>query len=254
MIVAIHQPHFLPWLGYMDRMKRADLFILLDHVQFEKQNYQNRVEIKTRQGRRWITVPVVRNSRSELILEKKVDRQLDRGQAWGRKVFLTLQHAYGKTPYFQAYAPRLQEILEKGHETLLDLNLELLEMMRRAFRIHTPIVRSSTLGVEGMKSELILGLCKAVKADAFMVGLGGTRDYLDRDAFAAAGIRLVPHEFSHPCYAQKPDPETFMEGLSSLDLLLNCGPGAALILDQRPVAPLPPARSMFGTGGPAHAQ
>ncbi|MBI4375539.1 MAG: WbqC family protein [Elusimicrobia bacterium] len=72
MILAAHQPNFLPWLGYFGRMIQADRFIFLDHVQFERQNYQNRTLIKTTQGPRWITVPVAQRSWEESILEKRI--------------------------------------------------------------------------------------------------------------------------------------------------------------------------------------
>ena len=58
MKVAIHQPHYLPWLGYLAKWAAADLFVFLDTVQYEKSGYQNRNRIKTRDGPRWLTVPV----------------------------------------------------------------------------------------------------------------------------------------------------------------------------------------------------
>src|SRR5690349_20766526 len=93
MIVAIHQPHFLPWLGYLERMLKADMFILLDHVQFEKQNYQNRVMIKTREGARWITVPVFTVSQHERIMDKTIDNHNEGRGRWGRKIYQTIQYA-----------------------------------------------------------------------------------------------------------------------------------------------------------------
>src|SRR5947207_192771 len=93
----------------------------------------------------------------------------------------------------------------------------------------TPLVKSSALGVEGAKSELVLNLCKAVGASALLVGLGGSRHYLDRRAFAEAGIELQMQEFAHPVYPQR-GATPFSAGLSALDLLFNCGPRSRNIL------------------------
>lgn len=230
MIATIHQPHFMPWLGYLDRMRQADVFILLDDVQFERQNYQNRVRIKTGQGAQWVTVPVYQASRGERILDKLVDNQQDGRHRWGRRVRLTLKYAYQGAPYYEDFEPVLREIFDARWDKLLDLDRILLDLFREALDIRTPIVRSSELGVPGQRSELVLGLCRAVGADAFLGGIGGSRDYLDRRAFDEAGIRVQWHDFRHPRYIQRPKPESFLEGLSAIDLLMNCGPDSASVL------------------------
>src|SRR5436853_2630674 len=112
MIVAIHQPTFVPWLGYFDRMLRSDLFVILDHVQFERRNYQNRTMIRLEDESRWLTVPVVQVSQKERIVDRHVDNSEGGSRAWGPTHFKTLKYAYRKAPFFDAYAPRLQQILE----------------------------------------------------------------------------------------------------------------------------------------------
>jgi hypothetical protein len=99
----------------------------------------------------------------------------------------------------------------------------MLAFLREAFDIRTPMLKSSELRIEGAKSELVLNLCKAVGASALIVGLGGSRAYLDRAAFAEAGIALELQQFKHPTYPQR-GPAPFTPGLSALDLLFNCGP------------------------------
>src|SRR5271170_3619491 len=100
MIVSAHQSHFLPWLGYFDKIRRADLFVVVDHVQFERGDFQNRNRILTRSGVQWLTLPVRQRSRSERILEKEIDDRLVGGVSWGEKIARTLHHAYGRAPYF----------------------------------------------------------------------------------------------------------------------------------------------------------
>jgi hypothetical protein len=223
MLVAIHQPTFLPWLGYFDRMVQADLFVLLDHVQFERRNYQNRTLIRLEDQAKWLTVPVVQLSQKERIVEKRVDNPPEgTDRWWGPNSFATLRYAYRKAPHFERYAPRLKEIFETRWEKLLDLNVATLELAREALGIRTPMVRSSELGVEGQRSELLLNICKKVGASAFLGGMGGSRGYLDRDAFAEAGMGVVWQEFRHPTYPQCGE-APFIPGLSVLDLLFNCG-------------------------------
>jgi len=228
MLVAIHQPNFLPWLGYFDRMIRADLFVLLDHVQFERRNYQNRCLIRLEDDEKWLTVPVVQLSQKEKIVDKRVDNPADLSGTrwWGPNHYQTLRYAYRKSKYFDLYAPRLRDILHARWDKLLDLNLATLDFAREALAIATPLVRSSALGCEGQKSALLLDVCKKVNATAFLGGMGGSRDYLDKEAFAADRMGVVWQQFTHPAYPQ-PGAAPFMKGLSVLDLLFNCGPRAA---------------------------
>ena len=228
MIVAIHQPHYLPWLGYLHRMAQADLFILLDHVQFERRNHQNRNQIRLNGEAHWLTVPVVQRSQKERIIDKLVDNSDPR--PWGPIHLSTLRHAYREAQHFKAYAGALREILEARWERLVGLDEAMLELLRDAFGIRTPLARSSELGVDGTKSELILNLCRAAGADTLLAGFGGSRRYLDLEAFARAGIRLQWHEFNHPTY-QQCGPQPFIAGLAAVDLLFNCGPQSRTILE-----------------------
>jgi hypothetical protein len=220
MIVAIHQPHYMPWLGYLHRMAQVDLFIVLDHVQFERRNHQNRSQVRLEGEARWLTVPVVQRSQKERIVDKLIDNTDPR--AWGPIHFSTLRHAYRDAPHFRSYAGELRAILEARWERLVDLDLATLEFLRAAFGIRTPVARSSTLGVEGAKSELILNLCRAVGAERLLAGFGGSRRYLDSEAFARGGVRIEWHQFSHPEYPQC-GPQPFVAGLAGVDMLFNCG-------------------------------
>ena len=233
MLVAIHQPTFMPWLGYFDRMLRSDLFVILDHVQFERRNYQNRTLIRLEDESKWLTVPVVQLSQKEKIIDKMVDNPEDLSGArwWGPNSFATLRYAYRKTKHFDDYAPRLREIFHARWDKLLDLNMATLEFMREHLQISTPMLRSSTLAPQGQRSELLLDICQKVGATAFHGGMGGSRDYLDKSAFDAAGMGVVWQEFKHPTYEQC-GTAPFIKGLSALDVLFNCGPRAAEILRQ----------------------
>jgi hypothetical protein len=227
MIVAIHQPHYLPWLGYLHRMAQVDLFILLDHVQFERRNYQNRSRIRNDGEAHWLTVPVLQRSQKERIVEKLIDNRDPR--PWGSIHFSTLRHAYREAEHFSTYAGSLRNILEARWQNLADLDRAMLDLLRDAFDIRTPLARSSELGVDAAKSDLILKLCRAAGADALLAGFGGSRDYLDAEAFAREGVRIEWHDFKHPTYKQCGE-QPFIPGLASIDLLFNCGPRSRAML------------------------
>ncbi len=231
MLVAIHQPTFLPWLGYFDRMIEADLFVLLDHVQFERRNYQNRTLIRLEDEARWLTVPVVQLSQKERIVDKRVDNPPDLSgpRWWGPNHFNTLRYAYRKAPFFDPYADRLQRIFTTRWDKLVDLNIALLDFAREALGIDTPLMRSSSLEVSGQRSALLLDVCRKVGASAFLGGMGGSRAYLEMEEFNAAAMGVVWQEFAHPVYPQCGS-APFLKGLSVVDLLFNCGPKSADIL------------------------
>ena len=233
MIVAIHQPHYLPWLGYLHRMAQVDLFIVLDHVQFERRNYQNRGRIRLDGRAHWLTGPVLQRSQKERILDKTIDNGDPR--PWGPVHFSTLRHAYRQAQHFGTYAAALRMILDSRWECLTDLDRAMLDFLRDAFDVRTPLVRSSELGVDGAKSDLILNLCRAAGADALVAGFGGSRGYLDVEAFAREDVRIQWHDFEHPVYPQCGD-EPFVPGLASFDLLFNCGSQSRSILLEKVAA------------------
>src|SRR5262245_58012689 len=160
MIVTIHQPHFLPWLGYLHRMARADLFVVLDHVQFERghaASYQNRTRFRMHHSSasgesceaRWMTVPMVQRSHDERILDKEIDNR-GKGAKWrGSSSYATLRHAYRDAPHVLDYAATLKKLFEAPWTRLVDMNDAFLAFLREAFDIRTPLVRSSELGVSG---------------------------------------------------------------------------------------------------------
>ena len=239
MIVAAHQPNFLPWLGYFDKMRKADVFVTVDHVQYERKGFQNRTRVKTAQGAQWITVPVVQDSRDERVVEKHVDNSREGRFRWGRKMGLTLKYAYQSAPYYAEYAPALTEILEGRWDLLADLNHRLVDFCRDALQIRTPMVRSSDLKITGAKSEMVLNMCRQLGAKAYLSGNGASRAYLDVAAFERAGIEVLWQDFPHPRYEQRPPAGPFVEKLSVLDLLFNLGSKSAELFPGRAPAEAP---------------
>jgi hypothetical protein len=207
--------------------------VILDHVQFERRNYQNRTMIRLEDESRWLTVPVVQISQKEKIIDKMIDNpaQTEGNRWWGPNSFNTLKYAYRKAPFFEQYAGELRDIFHARWEKLVDLDMATLEFLREHLAITTPLVKSSTLAPQGQRSELLLDICQRVGASAFLGGMGGSRTYLDQSAFDEARMGVVWQDFKHAVYPQQ-GTAPFIKGLSALDLLFNCGPKSAEILRQ----------------------
>jgi hypothetical protein len=223
MIVTIHQPDFLPWLGFFERWATSDLLILLDDAQFLRRGWHHRDRILGANGPAWITVPTRKGPVSQTIDGVIID-PAERGLA---SMAAKIRAVYAKAPAFAATIDSLTDIFAKAHARLLDLNLDLLAWTAQRLGITTPTVLSSTLSVPGRATQRLVGLVKAVAGDAYLTGTG-SKGYLEPEAFAAAGIALVWQDFRHPVYAQPRQP--FTPGLSVLDFLMQ-GADPALLTE-----------------------
>lgn len=228
MLVAIHQPEHLPWLGFFEKLRRVDLFVLLDDVQFSKGDFQNRNRVKGAAGVQWLTVPVVHR------FPQKINEVEIAGDDWRENHWKTIVSCYGRTPYFAEVAPSLERLYHEPWRKLTDFNLAAIKLLATLLRIDTKMILSSDVDVAGEKSELVLNICKHVGASAYYSGVMG-KTYLRRDAFEQAGIELMFQDFQHPIYQQLfMKQQGFVPNLSVVDLLLNCGAtGTELIGEPR---------------------
>ena len=231
MIVAAHQPSYLPWLGYLDKLAKANLFVVMDDLQYEQSNFQNRNRLKLNAGPHWVTVPLVRGSQTDRILDKRIDNTGRGGRHhWQQRTWKTLVTHYGRAPHFERYAPALEDVFVRRWDMLVELDLHLLDLARTWFGITGPIVRASSLGLTGAKTDRIISLCHAVGARTYLSGRGGSTGYLDTAALADAGIAVASQSFVHPTYPQRYPERGFVPNLCFLDLVLNCGPESGDIL------------------------
>ncbi len=225
MIVGAHQPSFLPWLGYLDKVAKSDVFVVMDDLQYESQNFQNRNRVKLNDGAHWLTVPLLRGEQTDRICDKRIDNTgLGGRHHWQRRAWRTLELHYGHAPHFAAYAADLERVFTRRWDHLLELDLHILDLARSWFHITQPIVRSSTLALRGAKTDRIIDMCEKLGAKVYLSGRGGSASYLDVDALARAGIAVMWQQFTHPVYPQRY--AGFASHLAFIDLLLNCGPDA----------------------------
>lgn len=222
MLLAIHQPHYLPWLGYMDKLRRCDVFVFLDNVQFEKNGWQNRNRIKTAQGWQWLTVPVLYRHPMR-IEEVPINNKVD----WRRKHLMALVTNYSKAPFFKEYLPALEEVLSRPWELLADLNIAISLALMKALGLERRTVRASSFPCRDEPTQRLIDLCLALGAESYLSGPQG-RGYMDLGKFEEAGVRVIFQDFRHPVYPQLYG--EFIPGLSAVDLLFNCGPESLAIL------------------------
>jgi hypothetical protein len=224
MIVAIHQPNFMPWLGYFYKMAKADCFVFHDKVALADRSFTNRVKIKTAAGAEWAGVSVMAESRGGPIVQAVCS---DTAQ-WRRKIPIALDVNYRKAPYFKEYGPAICEKIASGPSGLAELNISLIQHIAAILGLQTPTRRSSQMAATGNGNDLNIALCKELGADTYLSGTGAGNTYQEDAAFTAAGLKLVYSDFQHPVYPQQFGP--FEPNLSILDLLFNCGPDSGAIL------------------------
>ncbi len=215
-ICVISQPRLFPGLHYLHRMMLADVFVTLDTVQFTPRHEENRARLKSQQGPQWLTVPMRRASREQLVSATCIDN----AQPWARRGVNTLTALYGKAPCYRTYAPEIIPILEAPHETLTKLDRASWEPALRILGITCRIVCASDLPVSGSGSRLLRDLCKYLGSSTYLSGAHG-RGYLDVEEFAAEGIEVRFHEYTYPVYPQRFG--EFLPFLSYLDMLFNVG-------------------------------
>ncbi|OKH38059.1 hypothetical protein NIES2119_10880 [[Phormidium ambiguum] IAM M-71] len=219
-IAVIHQPQYLPYLGFFHKLNQCDIFVVMDSVQFMRRGIQHRNKIKTSQGEQWLTVPVFHQpSREEEYIK---DIRINSEIPWTRKHWNTLVTNYSPAPYFDLYARELQEILKEEWDYLCELNMILIEWLMEVLMIKKSIVYLSELAIEGTKSELLIDTCKAVGADTYLSGSGG-KNYMDLSLFETAGIKVIWQEFNSPFYKQIFPELGFLPNLSIVDTLFCCG-------------------------------
>ena len=223
MLVAIHQLHYLPWLRYFEKIGRADAFIVLDDVQFAKNDWQNRNKIKTAQGATVLTLPVEQKHQQPLN-EVRINNRVN----WRRKHWETLRQAYGSAPFFAEMAVYFESVYSKSWERMNDLNREMLGFFLRVLDMETPIHYSSELGMPGEATERLINLIKAVGGTRYYSGKYALQVYLDERQLTDAGIGLELQRWTAPVYEQLHG--EFIPDLSIVDLLFNHGPEARRIL------------------------
>ena len=217
--VYIRQPAYLPGLVFLDQLLQVDTYIIYDNVQYERRHFGNRNKIRTYQGERWLTVPVLqKNKRSQHYSETiTVNNQ------WGQDHWKTIYFNYAKAPYFKDYADFFEKLYQNPPKNLLDLDLQIIKYLAEQFNIDTQILLASGVDIPNdftSKTERLAHIIIAVGGTTYITSKG-TKNYIEKEVMTAHGIELLWHEFSHPTYKQFQG--GFIPNMSAIDLLFNEG-------------------------------
>src|ERR1700680_1277350 len=167
-IVAIHQPQYLPYLGFFNKMASCHIFVALDHVKYDTGGMQNRNRIKTgsKDNMQWLTVPICHGGDDQAIRDVKIDSS----PRWRTKLWNLLKANYYRARYFQPYAQQLRMVINAEYKSLSDLNMMLIAWCMEVLEIRTPIIYSSELSLGSEKTAMLVEICKSVGADAYLSG------------------------------------------------------------------------------------
>ena len=225
MILTAHQVGYLPWIGFFDKLSRADLFVSFDAVQYERRGWTNRNYIKTHTGPLMLSVPVMSKNHFETRL---CDIEIQPGN-WARKHMRSIELAYMHAPHFEQHYAGVGAILDMHAQgaKLCELNLDLLRYFMQALGIQVPIVRASDYAFVGSKSQLVLDMCLKLRATKYIFG-GQGEGYADKDGFRRSGVEPIFQVYRHPVYPQLHG--SFVPNMGIFDLLANCGQESLAIL------------------------
>ena len=219
-LVAIHQPNYLPWLTYFHKIAQADVFVFLDDVQFSKGSYTNRVKIRAPSGAKWLTIPVT------VSLGQAIREIGFAGQAWRASHIDALRSTYAAAPAFAAVWPGIMEsILEAEGDDLAEVNIGLVTFLAGQLGLRCQFRRSSELQLLSASDDRLVEITTQVApGGTYLSGRGGAK-YQDPAKFLRAGLGFAYMNYSPPAYLQlaQPGQSDFVPGLSVLDAVFHLG-------------------------------
>lgn len=226
-VLTAHQPLYLPWLGFFQKVSMSDTFCLWDDVQFTNDSFIHRNNIKTPNGPTMLTVPIHMDDFKSKTIK---DMTIDSNQAWRAKHWNTILTAYeSSAPYFECYRDFFEDVYKRDWEKIIDLDEHLLKYLFNELKINVDYVKASDLGFEGKKNDRILDMCVKMDSDLLIFGQSG-ETYADLTKYREAGKQLHFQKYKHPKYPQLHGP--FAPNMSVIDLLFCFGEKSRDILER----------------------
>ncbi|MBL76904.1 MAG: hypothetical protein CL763_08290 [Chloroflexi bacterium] len=214
--VGIHQPEYLPWLGFFKKIMNSELFVLLDDAQFRKKGWQNRNRIRIKNGTTLLSIPVHAHSYPK-INEVTIDNEKN----WSFRHQKSILSNYANAPFFDEIKDVIESIFNKNFEYLVELNTEIIKLIMNVLNIKTKVCFSSELHILKKGSDRVLDICKAVDAKNYITGTFWAESNLQIEEFQKANINVEFQKFQHPTYNQIHG--KFVPEMSIIDLLFNEG-------------------------------
>lgn len=215
MVISIHQPDYIPYLGYFYKISKSDKFIFLDDAQYSNQNMHQWNKIKTPQGECRLKIPV------EHHLGDKINQVRTRDElGWKKKHLKTIEMNYKKAAFFNKIFPKFEELILKDYDNLADMNISINKWICENFGFQIKFYLSSDFELETKREEKVIDLCAAVQGDLYYSGTGASV-YQIEEHFLRKGITLKYTDYKPVQYSQLW--ETFIPNLSVLDYIFNYG-------------------------------
>jgi len=230
-VLVAHQPEYFPWLGFIAKAQLADVYYIVDTVQYMKEHWHSRNKIRKKDGWLWLRTPVL-ESKTKILMWPEA--KIDNTKPWKRKQLSSIKMCYSRTKYFDEIYTELEEIYSKDYEFLIEFNEQIIKYAFKKFNIKVPIYKTSELikeghDISGAKTDLILNMCKVANAKTFIFGQDG-KNYIEEDKFNKEGIEYKFQNFKHPIYEQ--NYSGFESNMSFIDLLFNHGDNSIKIIKQ----------------------
>lgn len=218
MIVAGHGPQYIPYMGFFNKISKADVFVFVDNIQFNRKSWQQRTLIKSNSSSIYLTIPVSKKGKyDQLINEVEI---IDDG--WRRKHWKSILLSYSKTPYFDLYKDDLESFYNREWKYLSDFTINLTKYLIDAIGIKfNKIELGSQLGIIGEKTDLLIDICRKTGCDTYMSGMGA-KSYLEEKKFIEAHLNHIFNEFVSRQYSQYGN--SFLDGMGIIDVMFMYGP------------------------------
>jgi hypothetical protein len=227
MTIAIHQPNYIPWLGYFYKISRSDIFVLLDNVQFPKESPAARNFIKGKNGAKVLLTVSVKKSKGAF--QNYNELELDYSSKWNIKHLNQIKDAYLKAPFFKTYFPEFESMLKEQHSNLAELNIKIIKWAIGHLDLKARIETASAFdkGNLGTQNDRNVNICLHFGADKYLSG-HGAKKYNEETLYQEKKIELIYSDYEAKEYLQING--DFVPNLSILDVLFNCGTEAKNML------------------------
>lgn len=219
MKVCIHQPNYLPYIGFFNKIKNTDVYVLLDVAQYVKNRFDNKNRIRTKEGSMYLTIPLLSK---DCYLKRLYEVKSPPENKWKKKHWKSIEAHYAKADYFDSYKDSLKRIYETDFTKLVDFNEAIIRFLIKEFKLETTVIKSTDLDIDVNlnSTDLLINILKEVGASIYLSGISGKK-YIDEGKFKASNIWLEYQHFVHPVYKQRFD--GFVKNMAAIDLLFNVG-------------------------------
>ncbi len=217
MKAVVHQPQYFPYPGFFHKLSQADVYVIMDKVQYDKR-FTNRNKIIATNGWTWITVPIKKDHKFMQNMDVEINNELE----WRELHWKKICQSYANAKYFHLYKDYFEWLFKTEWRFLFDLDLHAIKKVMEWLNLKIEVIKESELNIEGKSTERLINACKAVGADTYLSGTGG-KNYIDEKLFEKHNLKFEYQKY-HPLPYSQRLAKSFIPDLSIIDMLVNVGP------------------------------